>query len=217
MTASPMGSFLSPLTQVALPMLNRAEREGRRPFDVLLRLQTLVAAPASVVMIALALTAPSLIPLVLGSRWEPTVRIVQILAIGECIHALSYISYWGFLAQRLSKQLLYYNLVTKPLGVVFVLIGAGFGAEGAAWGYVAGLALNWPINLIWLSRSAGLPALKFFGNGVRAAFRGHRARCPLSGARYVDRFPIVGRRHSWRRVFSRRFCPRARRDSSGPS
>jgi len=166
-TVSPIGSFLSPLTQVALPMLNKAERQGRHSFDILLHLQVLVAAPASVVLISLALTAPSLVPLVLGSQWEPTVPIVQILAIGECIHALSYVSYWGFLAQRMSKQLLYYNLTTKPVGVVFILIGAGFGAEGVAWGYVAGLAVSWPINLIWLSRSAGLPALKFLGNGVR--------------------------------------------------
>lgn len=166
-TVSPMGSFFSPLTQVALPMLNRAERQGRRSFDVLLRLQVLIAAPASVLMIALALTAPSLVPLVLGSQWEPTVPIVQILAIGECIHALSYISYLGFLARRLSRQLLYYSLVTKPLGVVLVLIGASYGAQGVAWAYVAGLAMSWPINLMWLSRSAGLPALKFFGNGMR--------------------------------------------------
>lgn len=169
-TVSPMGSLFSPLTQVALPMLNRAERQGRRSFDVLLRLQVLIAAPASVVMIALALTAPSLVPLVLGAQWEPTVPVVQILAIGECIHALSYISYLGFLAERLSRQLLYYTLVTKPVGVVLVLVGASFGAEGVAWAYVAGLAISWPINLMWLSRSAGLPALKFLGNGARVLF-----------------------------------------------
>lgn len=167
LTVGPVGSLLSPLTQVAVPVLSQAEREGRRPSDILLRLQALVAGPVAILMLTLALVAPSLVPLVLGPGWAPAVPVVQILAVGECIHALSFVSYWGFLAARLSKQLLYYNLVTKPLGVVLVLIGSGYGIEGVAWGYVTGLLLSWPVNLVWLARTASYPWLDFLLNGVR--------------------------------------------------
>lgn len=177
----PMGSLLSPLTQVALPMLNSAEKEGRRSFDMLLRLQSIVAMPVIVLMLGLALTAPSLIPLVLGAQWTPSIQIVQILAVGECIHALSFISYWGFLAGGLSKQLLYYNLVTKSLGVMFVLMGSFYGMMGVAWAYVAGLAVSWPINLVWLSRSAGLAGREFLRNGIRILLTGVAVAAGLQG------------------------------------
>jgi len=167
LTAMPVGSFLSPLTQVAIPTLNAATQNGRRPGDLLLRLQFIVAAPTTALMIALALTAPSLVPLLLGPEWVPSVAIVQILAVGECIHALSFVSYWGFLAERLSKQLLYYNLVTKPISVALVVLGSFFGVEGVAWGYVAGLAVSWPVNLLWLSRAARFNSMTFFLRGLR--------------------------------------------------
>lgn len=166
-TVMPVSSLLSPLTQVALPMINASSREGRQPADLLLRLQFLVAAPVATLMAALALTAPSLVPLLLGDDWSAAVPVVQILAIGECVHALSFVSYWAFLAERLSKQLLYYNLVTKPIAVICVLVGAPFGITGIAMGYAVGLAIAWPINLAWLRRTAGYPSLDFLKGGVR--------------------------------------------------
>jgi len=46
------------------------------------------------------------------------------------------------------------------------VIGSGFGLEGVAWGYVAAVALSWPLNLAWLARCAGLPWARFARNGV---------------------------------------------------
>lgn len=166
-TAAPIGSFLSPLTQVAIPLLNRLEEQGRKPAHLLLQLQFILAAPISTVMAAIALTAPSLIPMMLGPGWEATIPVVQVLALGECFHALSFVSYWGFLVTGQSKQLLRYNLVSKPLSVACVLVGSTYGVTGIAWGYAAGLAISWPINLLWLSRSAGFPGLSFWWGGVR--------------------------------------------------
>lgn len=167
LTVMPVSSILSPLTQVAVPMLNAAVREGRRASDLLLRLQFMVAAPIAALMTTIALTAPSVVPLLLGPEWAPIVPIVQILAFGECIHALSFVSYWGFLAERLPKQLLYYNLVTKPIAIACVIVGSPFGIVGIALGYVAGLAISWPINLAWLARTAQYPAGNFFARGAR--------------------------------------------------
>lgn len=166
-SAAIVGGFLSPLTSVAVPVLNESRRLGKRPSDMLLKLQFVVAAPVMVAMVSLALTAPSLVPLLLGEPWLPAVSTLQILAVAECFHALSFVSYWGFLSEQLSKQLLYYNLVTKPLAMLFVIIGATWGIEGIAWGYVLGLAVSWPINLLWLTRTAQFEGLKFFANGIR--------------------------------------------------
>lgn len=172
LTVTMISGFLAPLTQVAIPMLNEARKAGRRPADLLVKMQALVAIPVCLAMTLLALTAPSLVPLVLGEAWEPTVPVVQILAVAECVHVLSFISYWGFLTERLSKQLLQYNLVSKPIAVASVAAGSTWGLEGIAWGYVVGLAISWPINLIWLSRTAGFTGTRFFKNGLRILVTG---------------------------------------------
>jgi PST family polysaccharide transporter len=167
LTATIIGSFLAPLTQVVVPILNEARKDGKNTSVVLRNLQFFIAAPVSLIMVALAAVAPLLIPILLGDAWAPAIPLVQILAVGECIHALSFVSYWGFLAERLSKQLLYYNLLTKPLVVIAVFLGSSWGVEGIAWGYVVGLAVSWPINLLWLDKSAGYEGMKFLTNGLR--------------------------------------------------
>ena len=202
LTATLVGGFLSPLTQVAIPMLNEARKAGRRPADLLVKMQFLVVAPISLLMVILALTAPSLIPLVLGEAWAPAIPLVQILAIAECVHSLSFISYWGFLTERLSKQLLYYNLVTKPLSMVAAVIGSSWGIEGIAWGYLVGLALSWPVNLLWLTRTAGFRGMRFLVNGSRVLGTAIATYgiCRLFFGRAVDEGG------SWLVVFSAAVC-----------
>ncbi len=167
LTVTMIGGFLAPLTQVAIPMLNEARKSGKRPADLLVKMQALVAIPVCMAMVLLALTAPSLVPLLLGDQWGPAVPIIQILAAAECLHSLSFISYWGFLTEGLSRQLLNYNLLTKPITVLAVLIGSNWGIEGLARGYLVGLAFAWPTNVIWLARTAGYEWPKFLGNGAR--------------------------------------------------
>ncbi|KQM82773.1 hypothetical protein ASE68_05440 [Agromyces sp. Leaf222] len=167
LTATLVGGLLGPLTKVAVPLLNEYSLAGKRPADALLRMQFLLAGPVCVLMVMLALTAPSLIPLVLGPQWAPAVPLVQILALGECIHVLSVISFWGFLAEGLSKQLLYYNLVTKPIAVSLVVVAAPLGVHWVAWAYVSGLAVSWPINLAWLSRTSNYEGRRFLVGGLR--------------------------------------------------
>lgn len=166
-TVQPVTSLLSPLTQVAIPSISNAVQKGIRSVDVLLKLQFLVAGPVAAAMVAIAATAPSLVPLLLGPEWTPAVPVVQFLALGECVHALSFVSYWGFLAEKRSKDLLLYNLVSKPIAIGLVLLGSTYGVAGVAAGYAAGLLVSWPINLAWLARVAAFPAGRFFARGIR--------------------------------------------------
>lgn len=167
LTAMLVGGLLGPLTQVAIPMLNEASRLGKNVSRMLLRLQFVVAAPISIAMVSIAVSAPTLIPLLLGDEWVSAVGVVVILAIGECFHVLSFISYWGFLSQQLSKQLLYYNLLTKPVAVILLVVGSSWGIEGIAWAYVAGLAMSWPIGLAWLAKVSQLGGAGFLVSGMR--------------------------------------------------
>lgn len=162
----PAERILGPLTQVVIPTLNRL-RAGGRPYEQLvLRVQFSVGCLMVWLFAMTGGTAERLVPFVLGSGWEPTIPVFRTLSIGGCIWVFSYVSYWVFILNEQSRELLRYNLVSKPLAVGCLVAGSFFGIEGVAWGYVAAMALSWPLNLAWLARTANLPAWSFAANGV---------------------------------------------------
>ncbi|NLI85929.1 MAG: lipopolysaccharide biosynthesis protein [Propionibacterium sp.] len=163
---APTLRLLEPLTQVIIPALNRAESEGRQRESILLRIQFVVGGALVWVFSIAAGAASVIIPLILGPGWEETITIFRILALGGAFWGLSNVSYWAFVASEKSRALLSYNLVSKPLSVVCIVIGSMFGLEGVAWGYTLGMALSWPLNLVWLARCAELPAWPFARNGL---------------------------------------------------
>lgn len=163
----PIQALLAPLTNVVMPIAHRANKAGRPIDDVLLRVQSALGVGVVWIFTAATSSAPFLIPLLVGRGWGGTVSIFQILAIGGAVQAFSFVSYWGFILYGQSRQLLYYNLVTKSLTVVAVALGSLISVEGVAVAYASSLVLSWPINLVWLAKTAGQQSLAYLGNGVR--------------------------------------------------
>lgn len=170
---APISAVLSPLTRVVVPTINRASEHAAEigyahsSAAVLLRLQTAVSGLTIWILLVTAATADWLVPLLLGDQWLSTVPIIQILALGGAIRALSQVNYWSYIVNQQSKQLFYSNLVTKPFQILLIIGGVFFGIEGVAWAFVVGRAVTWPINLVWLYRTAGQPWGVFLWNGLR--------------------------------------------------
>jgi len=163
---APMGRVLDPLSQVIVPTLNRIRAEGGDLNAMLLRVQFAVGCVIVWVFAMTGATAPWLVPLLLGSGWGATVHVFQILAIGGSVWVFSTVSSWAFILYEQSRQLLRYNIISKPIAVACLAVGAYFGIDGVAWGYVAAMSLSWPLNLVWLSRVVHLPSRSFARNGI---------------------------------------------------
>jgi len=162
----PAGSILGPLMQVVIPMVNRAKAEGRTADSVLLRLQRLLGFVIVWIFAVTAAIAQWLIPTVLGSEWVAAVPLFQILAIGGAVQVFSNISYWQFVISNLGKQLFYYNIITKLLAVLLIVAGSFFTLNTVALMASLGLAVAWPVNLIWLAKTAHQDSWQYFRNGV---------------------------------------------------
>jgi polysaccharide transporter, PST family len=163
----PVRSLLSPLTNVVVPTVNRLRDEGRSIDASLLRIQSVIGIAIVWLFAVTAASAEYLVPLVLGDQWNRSILIFQILAAGGVVWTFSNVSFWGFILYDRSRQLLFYNLFTKTIAVLLVFAGAVVSLEGTALGYSLGLIISWPINLIWLSRTAGQRSLPYFWNGMR--------------------------------------------------
>lgn len=163
----PIVGVFSPLTRVVIPTINRATVSREVAGRMLLRVQSLLVGACAVVLVATSATADWIVPLLIGPQWLPVVPLLQILAIGGIFKALSQINYWAYIVAKQSRQLLYSNMVTKPLQIVLIVVASFLSVEAVAWAFVIGRAISWPINLIWLSRSADQRSLASLRNGMR--------------------------------------------------
>lgn len=163
----PVTAVFGPLTWVVIPTINRSTSTGRDSNDILLRIQSALVGITTWALLATAATADWLIPLLLGEQWDPLVPLLQILAVGGVFKALSQINYWAYVVAKQPRQLLLSNLVTKPIQILLIVGAAMLGVEWVAWAYAVGRALSWPVNLVWLARTANQQSWAMLGNGMR--------------------------------------------------
>ena len=169
---APAGRLLDPMTQVVIPTLSAARDDGRDYQSLLLRIQFILACTMTWVFAMISGSARVLVPLLLGPGWDATIPVLQVLAIGGVFTSLSSVSYWAFVHRGKSRELLRYNMVSKPLAIGCILFGSLYGLVGVAIGYAIAMGLSWPLNLWWLKRVAGLRAFEFARNGLMSTVSG---------------------------------------------
>lgn len=164
----PLNQINAPATTVALPVLSRLQDEKERYAAFLLRGQTVMVHLIVAVFAFAGAQALPLIVLVLGEQWRPAVGLFQVLTVGGVFQAVAYAAYWVFLSKGLMRAQLGYSVVARLLTIACIVVGARWGAMGVAIGYALGLALIWPLSLLWIGRISDAPALALFANGLRA-------------------------------------------------
>lgn len=170
--ALPGNTAFSPLTTVVIPTVNRAVSQGRDMDEVLLRVQFGLSFVAVWFFAAFGATAGWWVPELLGNNWSETAIIFQILAIAGMVSVFSHVNYWRIVLGNLGSELVKYNLVTKLMTVMLIVVTSFFGLFVLAWGVTAGLVLSWPVALLWFSRVAAWPSKTYFIEGFRVIFPG---------------------------------------------
>lgn len=163
----PISQVLAPFTNVLLPVLSRVQEDRFAFGEYVLRIQRTVGYLAAIAFAIVVAAAGSIVSIALGQGWEETAVLLTILAIGGAFQSLSFIGYWVFLSRAATKSLLHYNLVTKSMVLAFTLVGSLISVEAIAIGYSLGLALSWPICLLWLHRGKHIHATALWKSGLR--------------------------------------------------
>ncbi len=164
--------FLTPLRNVAVPTLMRAKKKGEDTKKQLLQIQSFVGMWITLTLVVAAAIAPTLFRVVLGADWEPAAPLFRILAIGGVALGLSQVSNWAFLVEGSTRELLKYNLISKPMTTAFIVVGALISLEATAVGLSLGLVASWVLNVWWLERTANLPGKEFYLNALRIVLAG---------------------------------------------
>ncbi len=165
----PLNQFQAPSTRVALPVLSRLNDDANRYKAFLLRGQTILLHAVAIILALTAAQATPLFDLILGPQWTDSVPIFQALAVGGLASMANYACYWVFLSKGLTVSYLWFSLITRPLVVVAVIIGAlAGGPTGVGLAFSGVSLLLWPATLWWLARVSDAPVLAMLTNGARA-------------------------------------------------
>ena len=172
MSTLPASQILAPLGNVALTLLSRRRHDGGDFYPMLWKAQVVLSVVMTFVFALVASLAEPLVRLALGPAWAESATLLSILSIGGAFQVLSNMAFWAFSASGNARQMFLSGLVTRPLIVVFVLVGSMGGLETIAWGFSAGLLISWFISLAWLRRCDGMPVLGFLRSGLHVILSG---------------------------------------------
>lgn len=161
----PLNQINAPATTIALPVLSRLQQQPTRYDQFLLHGQTLMLHLIVCVLAFAAALAEPLILLVLGPQWQEAVPVFRILAVAGIFQAASYASYWVFLSKGLTPLHLRFTLISRPVMIGFIFLGALWGVSGVAITVASGMGVLWLWGLFFL-RHSGAPVGAMLRNGL---------------------------------------------------
>jgi len=153
----PGTELVAPINRGILPAYARLAGDpaalGREYLSVMSGI-ALLAVPA---VAGVALAAPLIVLVVLGTTWAPAVPLLEILAFAGITQVLQSNSYAAFIA--LGKPGTYAKIQMFHVGVLLVALAVLVplhGAQGAAWAYLVAALMALPVNFYLIVRSLGL-------------------------------------------------------------
>ena len=108
------------------------------------------------------MTAPEIIRIAYGMKWEPMIVLVQILCIVGALRSIG--STVGFIYMAHGRTALAFRLeIVYTLTIcVSIVIGLRWGVMGVAVGYTAAMIIIWPVSHYFANRIIDLSMKRFF-------------------------------------------------------
>jgi O-antigen/teichoic acid export membrane protein len=153
-------SFLSPLTNIALPVIAHLQTEPKkidRFFNAGVRLSAIASFP---VFIGFAAIAPEAIPAIFGEQWLSAVLAVQIFMLLGLMRSVESLCALTILALGRSGLLLKMHMSYTVLAVILLPAAATLGLETMIGGIVVCNLLLLPPFLVLAGRIAGIGILR---------------------------------------------------------
>lgn len=149
----PSVELVAPINRAAYPGYARVSHdvgELRKSYCAVFSTILLVAIPCSV---GIALTAPYLIPLLLGDKWEPAIQLIQIISLVSILVVMNTNS--GYVYIALGKQKIT-TMIMLARTIIFVIalvnLVPEYKALGVAWSMAIAAIILFPFNQIILAR-----------------------------------------------------------------
>lgn len=141
----PAARLVDPIRAVLFPAFSRLQQSLAEVADAWSRVTRLVCALLAPVLVALALAAPDVVELVLGSDWSEATPVLRIIALAALVQLASSMNAVVLAAIDRLSTVLQVFAATFALSVGGFLIGQRYGLSGAAAGYAAATVVMTPL------------------------------------------------------------------------
>ena len=153
----PVNQIRAPMTAVAIPVLARIQDARERYNEYVLVGQLALCYPICLALGGVAVLSGPIVQIALGSQWDRTAPLLQLLAICAIFETLAFVGYWVYVSRGLGKSLFRFSMVSAAIQITCILVGSQWGVVGVAFGYMLGPAITWPLSIGWLSRVTEIP------------------------------------------------------------
>lgn len=165
---TPTNGLRTPLATVLLPTLSRLQTDLDAFARFGARAQLVISYPVLTLLGLFVATSEPAIQLLLGPQWIGIAPLAVLIAVGEAVSTLMFVVSTMFSALGLSRLLIRFTLFTSILRIVTVLLAVSHGLMAVAATYAVLPFFVFPLALLWLRRSAGLPVGILAWQAVRA-------------------------------------------------
>ncbi len=131
-SAFPVRQLHHPLKKVAVPSLSRVQSEPERYRAMAKSWMLPFFAGSMPVLAFLALEARAVILVLLGNQWVEAVPLLQMLSIATMAGLIGLVTRWLYYSQGRTRRQFAWSLISTPVMLVAVALGATRGAYGVA-------------------------------------------------------------------------------------
>lgn len=158
----PISQLSNSLGTVLFPAFSKIQDDGERLIRGLIKSSCLISMCIFPLLVGLQLVAPSLIAVIYGEKWMPTVAPLRIICLAGLFYtldppAVSLINAKGFILAEMKRQCV--HLVLLLLAVFW---GSRWGLEGVSWGVTFTACIYWLFMVQLLKSRIGLSWRSYF-------------------------------------------------------
>ena len=157
----PISEIAIPVQDVLFPAFSRLQDNVAAMRDAWLRVNRVIAAVTMPALLGLIAVAPDFVHVVLGDRWSPAIRVIQILAWVGLLQSLQGLNSSILRAVDRTKTLFHYSLIVVAASLAAFAGGLHWGIVGVATAYAISSTIVEPIYTWMTVRSVGLTLLDF--------------------------------------------------------
>jgi PST family polysaccharide transporter len=166
--AVPLTQLNAPLSRVTLPVLSRVQHDAATLQRYTQRFQLVSCYTLGLGFGLAGGLAGPLVLVLFGPQWTSVTPIFVVLAAGSIFKAFDQVPYQVYLAKGLTRQLLTFYLISRPIMLAMILAGLPWGPVGVATGHLIAACLHWIVAQQLVSRLAGIDSRPLFLQSARA-------------------------------------------------
>jgi len=184
----PVTRFAEPVHQVLFPFLSRIQDDDARVARIWLRVTRVVAAVVAPMMVGLVVVAPEFVRVLLGSKWDGAVPIIQILAVAGLVYAVRIASTSVLLAKGRAATLFGFGIVSAIVLVSGFVLTVSWGVNAVAMSFTASFILLTPRLVSLAARAVDMSPRAYIANLTRVAL----ATLVMAAVALVVREAMIG-------------------------